>query len=154
MGKSIEEYHKLQLKLAKSMPVGDFVLEVTTCVGMIFRWGYDNLAFLEKAKVVDAAGYGVKSNKFRVVATVAYIILCLKALARCSTDCAKANDTESLKKSNDKRFEAMLGLVARCCDMMNALNSAKYYQTNAGIQGLCGLFSSLCGVRKVIKAMK
>merc|ERR1712129_475248 len=86
--KSIEEYHKLQLKLAKSMPVGDFVLEVTTCVGMIFRWGYDNLAFLEKAKVVDAAGYGVKSNKFRVVATVAYIILCLKALARCSTDCA------------------------------------------------------------------
>ena len=44
------------------------------------RWGYDNLAFLEKAKAVDAAGYGVTSNKWRAAAGVAYIILAIKVL--------------------------------------------------------------------------
>jgi hypothetical protein len=152
--KSIEEYIKLQKALAAKKAPMDLVLEATQCTGMIMRWGYDNLAFFEKAKILPKAAYGVTSNKYRTVATVAYIISCVKALLKANSDCSAAQDKKSADAAQSARFEATLGLSARIADLCNAVHSAKYYQTNEGLQGLCGFWSSFLALRKVWKAIK
>jgi len=150
LGKSVEELAKLQKTLAKSKPSVDMALDLVTQVGMSFRWFYDNLGFLEKIKVLPKSDYGVLSNKFRVVATVAYITINLKKfLAKFS----KYLEQPENAKVKAAVFEASLALISRCADMMNALHGAKLYQTNDGIQGVCGFLSAVIAIRKVVNAM-
>jgi hypothetical protein len=63
---------------------------VSTTIGMIFRWYYDNLAFLEKIKILPkGAEYNITSNKYRCVATVAYIILAIKGYFKAARECSE-----------------------------------------------------------------
>mmetsp|Transcript_27445 Transcript_27445/g.38801 ORF Transcript_27445/g.38801 Transcript_27445/m.38801 type:complete len:222 (+) Transcript_27445:41-706(+) len=155
--KSIELYQKLLVAMGKDMGQVEFLLEVVTNVGMMFRWAYDNLSFLEKAKILSPQSYGVTSNKYRVVATCAYIIIALRKFSAASEKiavAAKAGKQEALHKAQKDQKEALLEFVARVADMVNALNSAKWYQTNEGIQGLAGIVSATINLRKVWLAMK
>lgn len=139
------------------MPQADFALEVVTNVGMMFRWAYDNLSFLEKAKIIEKKDYGVTSNKYRVLATVAYIIMAVKKFLKANDMVAKANkdgDKEKQDAANKLQLEAVLEFVARVADMTNALHSAKMYQTNEGIQGIAGIISASIAFRKVWIATK
>lgn len=153
LGKSVEELFKLQVALAAKKDIVSLTLDIVTSVGMIFRWGYDNLAFLEKAKVLEKADYGITSNKFRVVATVAYIIQCVRAVLKANAGVAAAKDPEEVKKAKKTQWAAQLALFARGCDIFNALHSAKFYQTES-IQGWCGFLSSYIAFKKVWDATK
>lgn len=153
LGKSVEEMQKLKVALTKKMAPIDLALTITTTVGMTFRWYYDNLAFLEKTKVLAKNNYGILSNKFRVISTVAYIVQCFRAFSKAAANCAGKEGAE-LEKALKTRFEAGLALFARCCDIICAVHGAKYYTTNDGIQGVCGLASALLALRKVVNATK
>lgn len=157
LGKSIELYQKLQLVMTKDMPQFDFALEVISNVGMMFRWAYDNLSFFEKAKIMEKRDYGVTSNRYRVLATVAYLIIAVKKFLAANDAIAKANkagDKEKLAAANKAQVDAVLEFVARVADMVNALHSSKWYQTNEGIQGIAGVVSAGINMRKVWIATK
>lgn len=155
--KSVEIYQKLVLVMNKEMPQFDFALEVISNVGMMFRWAYDNLAFLEKAKIIDKNMYGVTSNKYRVVAVCAYIILATKKFLKANDTVNKAvkeGNKESLKAAQKVQFEAMMELIGRLADQVNALHSSKLYTSNDSVQGFFGLISASVALRKVWNATK
>jgi hypothetical protein len=156
--KSIEQYQKLLVLMGKDTNQVDFALEVVTNVGMMFRWAYDNLSFLEKSKILDKNDFGVTSNKYRVVATCAYITIGLRKYLQAKAGIAKTlregGKKEDLAKFQKAQLDAVLEIIARCADMMNALHSAKWYQTNDGIQGLAGVISAAINLRKVWLATK
>lgn len=154
LGKSIELYQKLTLVMKKDMPQFDFALEVISNVGMMFRWAYDNLSFLEKAKILDKRDYGVTSNKYRVFATFAYIIIALKKINKANEAIAAAKDNETKSKGRKAQYEAVLELIGRVADLCNAAHSAKMYQTNESIQGMAGIISAYVALRKVWNATK
>lgn len=156
LGKPIEMYPKLMVALGKDLPMQTLAMEVITNVGMAFRWFYDNLAFLEKAKVLTPNNYGVTSNKFRSVAGFFYIIMTCQNFLKANEACNKdfKGDEKAKAKADSVRFEAFLAFFARLCDMSNAMHSAKWYVNNNGIQGACGFISSFIGLRKVWLALK
>ena len=150
LGKAVEQVPKLQKALATTKNPVDLGLKLLSDGSMVFRWIYDNLGFLNKAKVIDGNGtYGITSNKFRVIATVAYIILCIKAIFKTSAACTRAETEEEQQKANSDHFEATLALIGRCTDMVNALKGSKLYVTNDGFNGICGFISGIIAFRKV-----
>lgn len=161
LGKSIELVVKFQAVMAKAgkMAPDDLALNIITNVGMFFRWGYDNLAFLEKAKALDKADYGVTSNKFRSISGLAYIILAVKGIIKTGAALAKAatsgDDDKKAKVQAYADYQAAyLELVARICGLINALHSAKWYVTSQGVQGVCGFVDAFINFRKEYMKLK
>lgn len=158
--KSVEVYQKLVVVMGKKLASDDLALNVMANGGMIVRWAYDNLGFLEKAKALDKADYGVTSNKWRAFASISYIILALKGImkAEASYAAAREGDVEANASNAEKaravRLAAWLELVGRFSGLMNALHSAKLYRTNEGVQGLFGFMDGFIALRKVWLAIK
>lgn len=162
--KSVEVYQKMLVAMGKKIPTDELVLNVAANGGMVLRWGYDNLGFLEKAKAIDAGGYGVTSNKWRAFSSIPYIILALKGImkAEASYAAARPQDSRELTESKqgdlaaatNKRLAAYLELIGRVCGLMNALHGSKLYCTNDGLQGLFGFLDGFIALRKVWIAIK
>lgn len=155
LGKSVEPFQKLIVTMGSEAAPLDMALEAVSCIGMFFRWGYDNLSFLEKAKVLPAGNYSLTSNQWRVMAGVAYVISAIRELIKCQVAAEKAAmDDKASAHALNKRLEASLQLIAKVCDLINALHGANMYKTNEGLQGLAGATNAFIALRKSWLAVK
>ena len=153
-GKSIEVYQKLVVCLGAdhSNPV-NLALEVIGHVGMMFRWGYDNLSFLEKVKLLSMKDPGLQANQWRTLAGIAYTIQAILDLFKTHQAVEKADEKDK-PKAEKARQEAFLQFIAKGCDLINALHGAKIYLTSDGTQGICGMVNSVISLRKTWSSIK